>query len=69
LAIDGVQMRGQDPVPQAGRYSLVAPNGKDLQLLFERQDDDTILVTLDGIEGGEQKWLVTNSGSVVQPME
>lgn len=48
LAIDGVQMRGQDPVPQAGTYTLTFPDGRELVLTFERIDEDTIRVTLTG---------------------
>lgn len=43
--IDGVQMRGQDPVPQAGTYTLETPANKSASLSFTRIDDDTIRVT------------------------
>lgn len=46
LAIDGVQMRWVDPVPQAGTYTLGSPRGKTLALAFQRQDVDTIRVTV-----------------------
>lgn len=48
LAIDGVQMRWTDPVPQAGRYTLTTPFDKSLGLSFRRVDDDTIQVTVSG---------------------
>lgn len=48
LAIDGVEMRWQDPIPQAGSYSLTTPGGKTLSLGFGRVDDDTIRVTVEG---------------------
>lgn len=48
LDIVGVQMRWQDPVPQAGRYQLQTPFGKDVTVTFERVDDDTIQVTISG---------------------
>jgi len=48
LAIDGVQMRWSDPVPQAGRYSLSTPYDKSVSMSFSRVDDDTIQVTVAG---------------------
>lgn len=46
LAIDGVQMRWVDPVPQAGSYTLHTPKNKTLSLSFARVDADTIKVTI-----------------------
>jgi hypothetical protein len=46
LAIDGVQMRWADPVPQAGSYTLVSPKDRMISLSFSRVDEDTIRVTL-----------------------
>ncbi len=48
LAIDGVQMRWSDPVPQAGSYSLSTPYDKSVSLSFSRVDGDTIKVTVAG---------------------
>jgi hypothetical protein len=48
LEIAGVQMRGQDPVPQAGHYTLTNPADKTLELSFERIDATTIQVTVSG---------------------
>lgn len=47
LDIDAVQMRWQDPVPQAGAFTLVTPNNKSLVMRFDRVDSDTIEVTLE----------------------
>ncbi len=46
LAIDGVQMRWVDAVPQAGSYTLGTPSGKSLSLSFTRVNDNTIRVTV-----------------------
>jgi hypothetical protein len=46
LAIEGVQMRWSDPVPQAGTYRLASPKGRSLALSFRRIDADSIEVTL-----------------------
>jgi hypothetical protein len=48
LAITGVEVRLQDPVPQAGEYHLTTPADKSLTLSFERQSTDVIRVTLSG---------------------
>lgn len=50
LQIEGVQMRGQDPVPQAGQYTLTTPEDKEMGILFERIDEDTIRVTFTGLK-------------------
>jgi hypothetical protein len=48
LAIDHVEMRWADPVPQAGSYTLDTPFDKQVGLSFERQDETTIQVTISG---------------------
>lgn len=51
LAIDNVEMRWADPVPQAGSYTLTTPADKTLSLSFARVDTDTIAVTVTGPRG------------------
>ena len=51
LAIDAVEWRWQDPIPQAGRYTLATPFDKSLSLSFARVDTDTIGVTVAGAKG------------------
>jgi hypothetical protein len=51
LAIDDVEMRWVDPVPQSGSYTLVTPKQKTVTLSFARADADTIAVTLTGPRG------------------
>lgn len=46
LAIEGVEMRWVDPVPQAGRYILTTPADKMLSLSFERASATSITVTI-----------------------
>jgi hypothetical protein len=46
LAVQNVQMRWVDPVPQSGTYRLASPKGRSLELSFARVDEDTITVTL-----------------------
>lgn len=48
LAINGVQMRWADPIPQAGSYVLNTPFDKTVTLSFARVDADTIAATLSG---------------------
>ena len=68
LDIEGVEMRGQDPVPQAGAYSLTNPDGKAASLAFERLDDDTIEVEL-ATERRSWVWEVTSEGDVDESSE
>jgi hypothetical protein len=42
LAINNVEVRWQDPIPQAGFYTLTAPSGKTATLTFTRIDEDSI---------------------------
>lgn len=48
LDIAGIELRAQDPCPQAGVYTVTTPAGKTATLSFERLDEDTIQVTLEG---------------------
>jgi len=63
LAIDAVQMRWSDPVPQAGRYSLSTPFDKSVSMSFSRVDDDTIQVTVAGPKR-EFSFTVSKAGAV-----
>lgn len=45
-AINNVEMRWVDPVPQTGSYTLSTPFDKSMSMSFERVDEDTIKVTL-----------------------
>ena len=48
LDVSGVELRWEDPVPQAGTYELTTPfDGKTATVSFERVDEDTIRVTLE----------------------
>jgi hypothetical protein len=53
LAIEAVQIRWTDPVPQAGTYRLATPAGKSATMRFTRIDEDTIQVT---VASGEQSF-------------
>lgn len=67
LAIEGVQMRWEDPCPEAGSYRLVSPKGRSLTLSFSRVDEDSIEVTLkNGSENAsrEFKFVVNSLGDV-----
>ncbi len=68
LAIDGVQMRWTDPVPQAGSYTLQTPFDKALSLSFNRVDDDTIGVTVAGPKH-EFSFTVSKLGQISEAKE
>lgn len=53
LAIEGVQVRWVDAVPQAGSYVLRSPEGKSLRLTFTRETTTTIQVT---VSSGERSF-------------
>jgi hypothetical protein len=46
LAIEAVQARWADPIPQAGTYRLATPKNRSLAISFKRVSKDTIEVTL-----------------------
>jgi hypothetical protein len=48
LDINHIEMRWVDSAPQAGSLVLTTPKGKEITLVFEREDDDTINVTATG---------------------
>jgi hypothetical protein len=51
LAEDGLQMRWEDPVPQAGSVTLDTPFDKTVSVAFARVNTSTIKVTLEGPRG------------------
>lgn len=63
LAVDAVELRWVDPVPQAGRYTLETPKAKIITLDFARVDADTIAVTL-ASGSRERVFHVSRSGQV-----
>jgi len=63
LAIDGVQMRWSDPVPQSGSYSLDTPFDKTVSMSFARVDSDTIKVTVAGAKR-EFSFTVSKAGAI-----
>jgi hypothetical protein len=66
LDVDGVQVRWADPVPQAGKYTLETPfDGKTVELVFERLDDDTIRVTVSSGQKGFD-FDVTKTGGITE---
>ncbi|HEY0463401.1 MAG TPA: hypothetical protein VGC79_04290 [Polyangiaceae bacterium] len=63
LAIDGVQARWSDPVPQAGSYSLSTPFDKSVSMSFSRVDGDTIQVTVAGAKR-DFSFTVSKAGAI-----
>lgn len=63
LDIEGVQMRGVDPVPQDGSYALTRPDGDVISMTFERIDDDTIEIVVSGGRR-DRTFRVTSAGEV-----
>lgn len=63
MTIEGVEARSIDPVPEAGSYTVINPEGREIAMSFSRVDEDTIQVD---IEGGRRpvKFQVTAAGQV-----
>jgi hypothetical protein len=55
LAIDRVELRWIDPVPQSGSYVLRTPDDKSLTLSFERVNETKIRVT---VESGDKRFQI-----------
>lgn len=51
LEMVGLEMRLEDPAPQAGMIELTNPDGKTLQINYVRLDDSTIEATITGTRG------------------
>jgi|GEM_PF-441135 len=67
LQAEAVTARWIDPVPESGQYVVYNPAGKQAVLSFDRQDADTIRVTLSG--GAEDRMLDVSATGVVVPVE
>jgi len=63
LAITGVEVRLQDPVPQAGTYTLTNPQGKFLTLEFTRRSENEIVVE---VANGQSRFsfVVRSTGAI-----
>ncbi len=48
LEVENVEVRGQDPVPQAGRYVLTTPSGKEVTMVFARASANTVRINVAG---------------------
>ena len=51
LTIDGLEMRWEDPIPQAGTLTLDTPFNKTVSVAFARKDESTIHMTFEGPRG------------------
>lgn len=52
-------------MPESGSYTLTTPNDKQLVLSFERLDEDTIVVSVDGARR-DFEFRVTTQGEVLE---
>ena len=65
LTAHAVEMRLQDPIPQAGEYTLLTAGGDDLSLAFGRVDEDTIAAELNAV-GRSWTFHVHRSGRITE---
>jgi hypothetical protein len=64
MAMDQVEFRLIDPVPQAGSVTLINPADKEATLTFVRLDENTIEVQMSGGRRGDRTFHVTSAGTV-----
>jgi hypothetical protein len=64
LAINNVEVRWVDPIPQAGSYELTAPDGKTATLSFSRVDEDSIEATF--VTGKSEHVFIVNKLGVIE---
>lgn len=62
LTIEGVGFRLIDPAPETGVYTVTDPQGRVLDVSFDRLDEDTIEAVLSGVRGGELVYHITGYG-------
>jgi len=62
LDMSDLELRMVDPAPQAGTLSVINPDGKTLEVLYERLDDDTIQATLTGLRYGDRIYHISRYG-------
>ncbi len=65
LAITGVEVRLQDPVPQAGKYTLTIPDGRLVTLEFTRRDETSIVVEI-GNGTRRFSFVVRSTGAIAE---
>lgn len=64
LTMEGLELMLIDPAPQTGTSVVTAPNGKQLTVIYDRVDEDTISATLVGIRGGDRVYHISRLGEV-----
>jgi hypothetical protein len=62
MVMSGIEMRGVDPVPQAGTETVIRPDGARMTMTYTRMDEDTIRVTIVG-ESYVRTFDITSAGS------
>lgn len=64
VSINDIEIIGFDPVPEYGSYNLTMPSNQEFNVSFERNDDDTIRIT---VHGNIQSYSfdVTRSGEMI----
>lgn len=62
LNVEGVGFRLVDPAPETGVYTITDPQGRVLDVSFDRVDDDTIEAVLSGVRGGDLVYHITGYG-------
>jgi hypothetical protein len=64
LDMADLELRLIDPAPQLGTIGVTNPDGKSVEIVYERIDDDTIQATLVGLRGGDRVYHISRLGQV-----
>jgi len=62
LDMSELELRMVDPAPQAGSLSVINPDGKTLDVVYERLDDNTIQAILSGLRTGDRVYHISSYG-------
>lgn len=65
LDMTGLEIRPQDPAPQAGTVELTNPAGTTLTIAYERIDEDTIAATVVGRNGLRHLFHIEADGEIL----
>lgn len=64
LDMTDLELRLQDPAPQAGSLAVTDPRGRVLSVSYSRVDEDTIEAVLSGVRGGDRVYHIHRLGQV-----
>lgn len=64
LDMTDLELRLIDPAPQWGTIGVTNPDGKSVEIVYDRVDETTIQATLTGLRGGDRVYHITALGQI-----